>query len=143
MPKIVNLKNLSRHFKMAQETVRAINNITLDIEDGNFVALVGPSGSGKSTLLNLIGGLDTPTEGEIVVDNVKQQGSRLGFDVLDGKYKDMIEAGIIDNTTVCYNILKVARSATSVLSATEIMAPPAPREPTARSSPTPSRPGRN
>jgi len=69
MPEIVNLKNLSRHFKMAQETVRAIDDVSITIEEGNFIALVGPSGSGKSTLLNLIGGLDSPTSGEVTVDS--------------------------------------------------------------------------
>ena len=68
MAPIVRLENLSRHFEMAQEVVRAVDNISLEIEDGQFVALVGPSGSGKSTLLDLIGGLDSPTSGRTVVD---------------------------------------------------------------------------
>ena len=49
--------------------VHAVNDISLDFEKGEFAAIVGPSGSGKTTLLNMIGGLDTPTEGEIMVDN--------------------------------------------------------------------------
>jgi putative ABC transport system ATP-binding protein len=66
---IVKLENISRHFTMAHEVIRAINGISLDIEEGQFVALVGPSGSGKSTLLNLIGGLDSLTGGRIIVDS--------------------------------------------------------------------------
>ena len=54
---------------MAHEVVRAIDDISLDMQEGRLVALVGPSGSGKSTLLNLIGGLDSPTEGKILVDS--------------------------------------------------------------------------
>ncbi len=69
MAQIVKLEKLSRHFRMAQETVRAIDEISLDIDEGQFVALVGPSGSGKSTLLNMIGGLDSPTSGHVFVDS--------------------------------------------------------------------------
>ena len=64
-----NIKNLSKNFPSGSSQVKALNNITLSIKEGQFIAIVGPSGSGKSTLLNLIGGLDTPTEGEIFVNN--------------------------------------------------------------------------
>lgn len=69
MSTIVSLVELSRHFIMAHEVVKAIDNVTLNIEEGQFVSMVGPSGSGKSTLLNLTGGLDTPTSGQIIVDS--------------------------------------------------------------------------
>ena len=58
----------------ASEEVRAVNGIDLEIEKGEFVAIVGPSGSGKSTLFNLIGGLDTPTTGHVYIDGVNTQG---------------------------------------------------------------------
>ncbi|MCP4457842.1 MAG: ABC transporter ATP-binding protein [Cytophagales bacterium] len=51
--------------------VHAVNNVSLDIKKGEFTAIVGPSGSGKTTLLNMIGGLDTPTEGKVIVDGVE------------------------------------------------------------------------
>lgn len=54
---------------LGQEVVRAVDGISLEIEQGSFVALVGPSGSGKSTLLNLIGALDSPTAGRVIVDS--------------------------------------------------------------------------
>ncbi len=60
---IIRLEKISRHFKVGSEIVRALRSISLSINQNEFVALMGPSGSGKSTLMNLIGCLDTPTEG--------------------------------------------------------------------------------
>ncbi len=61
---VIELKNIQRHFKMGNETVKALCGINLNINRGEYVALMGPSGSGKSTLMNIIGALDTPTSGE-------------------------------------------------------------------------------
>jgi putative ABC transport system ATP-binding protein len=63
----IEIRNLKRRYIMGDTIVRALDGISLTVEKGEFVALMGPSGSGKSTLLNLLGGLDTPTEGEIWV----------------------------------------------------------------------------
>ncbi len=60
---VIRLIDISRHYKVGSETVRALNNITLSILRNEYVALMGPSGSGKSTLMNLLGCLDTPTSG--------------------------------------------------------------------------------
>jgi putative ABC transport system ATP-binding protein len=69
------LEQLSKVYAEGEsEEVRAVNGIDLAIEKGEFVAIVGPSGSGKSTLLNLIGGLDTPTEGHVYIDGVDTLG---------------------------------------------------------------------
>lgn len=65
---MIEVKNVSKVYKMGKETVTALNNVDLKIEDGEFVAIVGPSGSGKSTLMHLVGGLDTPTTGSVFVD---------------------------------------------------------------------------
>ncbi len=65
---MIELKNVTRTYKMGSEEIHALNCVTLTIPDGEFVAVVGPSGSGKSTLLHVIGGLDTPTGGSVVVD---------------------------------------------------------------------------
>lgn len=68
MEKIVELKNVSKTYKIGENEFKALNNIDLKINKGEFVVILGPSGAGKSTLLNLIGGMDTPTEGSIKID---------------------------------------------------------------------------
>ena len=67
--KILEIKNVHKVYNSSEVKVHAVNGIDLDFEKGEFAAIVGPSGSGKTTLLNMIGGLDTATEGEILVDN--------------------------------------------------------------------------
>ncbi len=66
----IRLVNLTRRYRVGPNVVQAVAGVSLDIAAGEFVALVGASGSGKSTLLNLLGGLDTPTEGEVWVNGV-------------------------------------------------------------------------
>jgi len=68
---VIELRNLQRHFKMGNEVVKALRGIDLDVEKGEYVALMGPSGSGKSTLMNILGALDTPTEGKYRLNNQK------------------------------------------------------------------------
>src|SRR6202161_1400369 len=63
---IVSLRNVVKHYKRGKQDVPVLDGLDLDIAKGEFVALMGPSGSGKTTLLNLIGGLDSPTQGAIV-----------------------------------------------------------------------------
>jgi putative ABC transport system ATP-binding protein len=65
---LIQIKNVVKHYTRGKQKVEVLHGITLDIPKGDFVALMGPSGSGKTTLLNLIGGLDQPTAGEILVD---------------------------------------------------------------------------
>jgi putative ABC transport system ATP-binding protein len=67
MNTLVQIKNLSKTYTRGTQKVEVLHGINLDIEAGDFVALMGPSGSGKTTLLNLIGGLDAPTGGSITV----------------------------------------------------------------------------
>jgi putative ABC transport system ATP-binding protein len=64
---MLHTRQLSRHYMMGASLVKALDDLTLDIAEGEFVALLGTSGSGKSTLLNLIGGLDQPTSGSLTV----------------------------------------------------------------------------
>lgn len=66
---MIELKNVYKRYVMGKSELAVLENINLKIEQGEFVSLVGPSGSGKSTIMNLIGGLDKPTQGNIMVDN--------------------------------------------------------------------------
>jgi putative ABC transport system ATP-binding protein len=68
---ILETKNLHKVYDQKTVPVYAVNGIDLTIQKGEFTAIVGPSGSGKTTLLNLIGGLDKPTEGEILIEGIK------------------------------------------------------------------------
>ena len=71
---IISIRNLSRTYIMGTMQVPALNRVTLDIKRGEFATIMGKSGSGKSTLLHQLGLLDTPTEGEIVIDGVEISG---------------------------------------------------------------------
>ena len=68
MSTLVSIRNLHKTYQRGPEKVDVLRGIDLDIDKGDFVALMGPSGSGKTTLLNLIGGLDSPSSGSIEVD---------------------------------------------------------------------------
>jgi putative ABC transport system ATP-binding protein len=65
---VIEIKNISKIYDETEIQVHAVNGVTLDFQEAEFAAIVGPSGSGKTTLLNLIGGLDNPTSGEIIID---------------------------------------------------------------------------
>lgn len=64
---ILVTENLKKYYGTEPNTVRALDGVSMSVEEGEFVAVVGTSGSGKSTLLNMMGGLDVPTEGEVIV----------------------------------------------------------------------------
>ncbi len=65
---LVELRNVSKIYHLGGETIRALDDVTLDIEAGEFISIIGPSGSGKSTLMHILGCLDSPTHGTICLD---------------------------------------------------------------------------
>jgi len=65
---LIRIRNLNKIYRMGGETLNALDNVSLTVNEGDFVAIVGPSGSGKSTLMNVIGCLDTPSSGEYWLD---------------------------------------------------------------------------
>ncbi|MGK7397899.1 MAG: ABC transporter ATP-binding protein [Candidatus Cyclobacteriaceae bacterium M3_2C_046] len=80
--KVIKAENLTKVYQETKVPVHALNGVDLNIDEGEFTAIVGPSGSGKSTLLNIIGGLDAPSSGHIEVD---------GVDISSLKDSEMIE----------------------------------------------------
>ena len=71
---IVKLENVSKHYRLGEQDVKAVSDVSLAIEPGVFLAIAGPSGSGKSTLLNIIGCIDTPSSGKVVVEGKDVSG---------------------------------------------------------------------
>jgi len=65
---LISARDVSKIYTMGDQTVRALDNVSLEIAEGEFVAIMGPSGSGKSTMMNLIGALDVPTSGTLSID---------------------------------------------------------------------------
>ncbi|KPU27661.1 macrolide ABC transporter ATP-binding protein [Caloranaerobacter sp. TR13] len=68
---IMKVRNLSKFYQMGEVQVKALQDVSFDIYEGEFVVILGPSGSGKSTLLNILGGMDKPTEGEVFLREVE------------------------------------------------------------------------
>jgi len=95
---IISLRKVVKHYQRGKQTVEVLHGIDLDIEAGDFIALMGPSGSGKTTLLNLIGGLDTASSGEISVAGVR-------IDTLSGARLSQWRARHVGFVFQFYNLL--------------------------------------
>ncbi len=104
---LVSVHNLHKIFNRGGERIDVLKGVTLEIPEGDFLALMGPSGSGKTTLLNLLGGLDAPTEGSITVG-----GDRL--DKLSGNRLSAWRARHIGFVFQLYNLLPVLTAARNV-----------------------------
>lgn len=68
MPEFIEFDNVSKTYEMGEVSIRALDDVSFSIEEGEFVVILGASGAGKSTILNLLGGMDTVTAGQIIVD---------------------------------------------------------------------------
>jgi putative ABC transport system ATP-binding protein len=68
--KLIRLQNISRRYQMGEETIHALRDVSMEIQRGEYVAIMGPSGSGKSTLMNLLGCLDSPTSGQYELNGI-------------------------------------------------------------------------
>jgi putative ABC transport system ATP-binding protein len=104
---LVTVQDLHKVFQRGGERIDVLQGVTLDIPAGDFLALMGPSGSGKTTLLNLLGGLDTPTEGSIAVG-----GDRI--DKMSGAKLSAWRARHIGFVFQLYNLLPVLTAARNV-----------------------------
>ncbi|HWB43378.1 MAG TPA: ABC transporter ATP-binding protein, partial [Gemmatimonadales bacterium] len=80
MSAIIRIRDLTREYRMGSELILALRGVTLDIHRNEYLAIMGPSGSGKSTMMNLLGCLDTPTDGEYWLNG--EEVSRLSDDAL-------------------------------------------------------------
>src|SRR5262252_6467728 len=104
---LVRIENVSKDYMLGEQRVEALRDVTLNVEESVFLAIAGPSGSGKSTLLNLIGCIDTPTRGRILID---------GQDV-SGKTPDQLadlRARTIGFVFQTFNLLPVLSAAENV-----------------------------
>jgi putative ABC transport system ATP-binding protein len=72
---LVELRNVSKIYHLGEEEIRALDDVSLDIDAGEFISIIGPSGSGKSTLMHILGCLDSPTRGTITLDGVMIQNA--------------------------------------------------------------------
>ncbi len=63
----IKVSNLTKEYRMGEITIKAVDNVSFDIEEGELVVVLGPSGAGKTTILNILGGMDSPSNGSVVV----------------------------------------------------------------------------
>ena len=104
---MIELRNIKKYYKMGDNIVKALDDVSLQIDDGEFVTIIGPSGSGKSTLMNIIGCLDKATEGEYYIDGIevsKYSENQLAF--LRNKKMGFIFQGfnLLQNLTAYENV---------------------------------------
>lgn len=104
---LVEIRNLTKEYRRGSETIHVFEDVSLDIHEGEFLALMGPSGSGKSTLLNILAGLDTPDRGSVTVAG--QEITRMNAKQLAGW-----RAGHIGFIFQFYNLLPVLTAAENV-----------------------------
>lgn len=121
---IVEFKNVSRIYTSGDHELKALDNVNMTLESGKFVVILGPSGAGKSTLLNMLGGLDSPTSGQIIVDG--NDISKLSNNEL-AEYRAKLVGfvfqfyNLVPTLTVHENVALVKEIAPDSLSATKMI----------------------
>lgn len=121
---IVELKNVSRVYRNGDHEQRALDHVDLSLEEGKFIVILGPSGAGKSTLLNMLGGLDSPTEGTIIV-NGKDISTLTENELADYRAETVgfvfQSYNLIPTLTVIENVALVKEIATNPLSSHDML----------------------
>ncbi len=121
---LITFENVSRIYESGGHKQKALDHVNMSLEEGKFVVILGPSGAGKSTLLNLLGGLDSPTEGRIIV-NGKDISGLSGNELADYRASTVGFVfqfyNLIPTLTVHENVTLVKEIAPNALSATEML----------------------
>ena len=121
---LITFENVSRIYENGDHKQKALDHVNMSLEEGKFVVILGPSGAGKSTLLNLLGGLDSPTEGKITV-NRKDISDLSGNELADYRASTVGFVfqfyNLIPTLTVHENVTLVKEIAPNALSATEML----------------------
>ena len=124
MKDFITFKNVTKSYTVGDKTFNALKNINFTLSKGEFVVILGPSGAGKSTLLNLIGGMDKPTKGDIIIDNeniskynetklTDYRANNVGF--IFQFYNILPTLTVLENVEIVKDITKNTKNAKEVL----------------------------
>ena len=124
MKDLIKLKNVKKSYEVGEKKFNALDGVTFSIPKGEFVVILGPSGAGKSTLLNLLGGMDTVTSGEIIVNDekisnysdkelTKYRAENVGF--IFQFYNILPTLTVLENVELVKDIVKKPKSAKEIL----------------------------
>ena len=124
MNNFIEFKNVTKGYKIGDKTYNALNNVSFSLPKGEFVCILGPSGAGKSTLLNLLGGMDTVTSGDIIIDkeNISKKSDKeltsyraenVGF--IFQFYNILPTLTVLENVEIVKDIVKRPKSAKNIL----------------------------
>ena len=124
MDNFIEFKNVTKGYKIGDKTYNALDNVSFSLPKGEFVCILGPSGAGKSTLLNLLGGMDTVTSGDIIIDkeNISKKSDKeltsyraenVGF--IFQFYNILPTLTVLENVEIVKDIVKRPKSAKNIL----------------------------
>lgn len=124
MNNFIEFKNVTKGYKIGDKTYNALDNVSFSLPKGEFVCILGPSGAGKSTLLNLLGGMDTVTSGDIIIDkeNISKKSDKeltsyraenVGF--IFQFYNILPTLTVLENVEIVKDIVKKPKSAEKIL----------------------------